>query len=94
MIKLLYSSNFSKNLKKLNKNLFDELQLNLKKIINEPNIGSLKKGDLSNLRVLKFKFNNLQYLICYEVIDDENIKVIYFGVHENFYQNLKNYLKN
>ncbi|MFM8212550.1 MAG: type II toxin-antitoxin system RelE/ParE family toxin [Actinomycetes bacterium] len=93
-MKLLYSSNFSKNLKKLNKNLFDELQLNLKKIINEPNIGSLKKGDLSNLRVLKFKFNNLQYLICYEVIDDENIKVIYFGVHENFYQNLKNYLKN
>lgn len=85
-MKLLYSSNFSKNLKKLNKNLFDELQLNLKKIINEPNIGSLKKGDLSNLRVLKFKFNNLQYLICYEVI--------YFGVHENFYQNLKNYLKN
>jgi len=93
-MKLLYSSNFSKNLKKLNKNLFDELQLNLKKIINETNIGSLKKGDLSNLRVLKFKFNNLQYLICYEVIDDENIKVIYFGVHENFYQNLKNYLKN
>lgn len=93
-MKLLYSSNFSKNLKNLNKNLFDELQLNLKKIINEPNIGSLKKGDLSNLRVLKFKFNNLQYLICYEVIDDENIKVIYFGVHENFYQNLKNYLKN
>jgi mRNA-degrading endonuclease RelE of RelBE toxin-antitoxin system len=93
-MKLLYSSNFSKNLKKLNKNLFDELQLNLKKIINEPNIGSLKKGGLSNLRVLKFKFNNLQYLICYEVIDDENIKVIYFGVHENFYQNLKNYLKN
>jgi mRNA-degrading endonuclease RelE of RelBE toxin-antitoxin system len=93
-MKLLYSSNFSKNLKKLNKNLFDELQLNLKKIINEPNIGSLKKGDLSNLRVLKFKFHNLQYLICYEVIDDENIKVIYFGVHENFYQNLKNYLKN
>lgn len=93
-MKLLYSSNFSKNLKKLNKNLFDELQLNLKKIINEPNIGSLKKGDLSNLRVLKFKFNNLQYLICYEVIDDENIKIIYFGVHENFYQNLKNYLKN
>jgi len=93
-MKLLYSSNFSKNLKKLNKNLFDELQLNLKKIINEPNIGSLKKGDLSNLRVLKFKFNNLQYLICYEVIDDDNIKVIYFGVHENFYQNLKNYLKN
>ena len=42
-MKLLYSSNFSKNLKKLNKNLFDELQLNLKKIINEPNIGSLKK---------------------------------------------------
>jgi mRNA-degrading endonuclease RelE of RelBE toxin-antitoxin system len=93
-MKLLYTSNFSKNLKKLSKNLFDELQLNLKKIINEPNIGSLKKGDLSNLRVLKFKFNNLQYLICYEVIDDENIKVIYFGVHENFYQNLKNYLKN
>ena len=93
-MKLLYSSNFSKNLKKLNKNLFDELQLNLKKIINEPNIGSLKKGDLSNLRVFKFKYNNLQYLICYEVIDDENIKVIYFGVHENFYQNLKNYLKN
>ena len=93
-MKIFYSSNFSKSIKKLNKNLLNELNLNLIKISNNPEIGTLKKGDLANLRVLKFRFENLQYLICYEIMDNESIQIIYFGVHENFYQNLKNYLKN
>jgi mRNA-degrading endonuclease RelE of RelBE toxin-antitoxin system len=48
-MKIFYSSNFSKSLKKLNKNLLNELNLNLIKISNNPEIGTLKKGDLASI---------------------------------------------
>lgn len=70
-----------------------EIDNQIKKIIENPNIGELKKGDLKGINVLKFKFNNQLYLLSYEVKD--GILCLYtIGSHENFYKRLKIYLGN
>ncbi|MGC9520198.1 MAG: type II toxin-antitoxin system RelE/ParE family toxin, partial [Desulfuromonadaceae bacterium] len=64
-----------------------------------PDIGELKTGDLSGIRVYKFRFNRQQYLIAYRVPsqpDEVEFLIIDFyqvGTHENFYDSLKRYLK-
>lgn len=70
----------------------DEVQL----ICENPEIGESKKGDLSTIRVHKFKFNHQEYLIAYSVNDGIQILMIDFykvGTHENFYTELKKYLQ-
>lgn len=57
-------------------------------IVNDPNIGEEKKGDLSGVYVYKFKINLQQMLLAYEW-DDENSILLALGVHENFYRDLK-----
>ena len=57
-------------------------------IVNYPNIGEEKKGDLSGVYVYKFKINLQQMLLAYEW-DDENSILLALGVHENFYRDLK-----
>ena len=91
-MKIYYSAKFSKSLKKVNFDLLEQIESNLKIITQNPDIGQLKKGDLKNLRVHKFRFQNEQYLICYTLLKNDAIQIIYFGVHENFYRNVKNYL--
>ena len=51
-------------------------------------------GDLRGVRVHKFGFLGQRYLLAYFV--DESEEAIYFlavGGHENFYRDLKKYLK-
>ena len=70
----------------------DEVEL----ILENPQIGELKKGDLSDIRVHKFKFNRQEYLVAYSVNDTIHILMVDFykiGTHENFYRELKKYLK-
>lgn len=68
-------------------------------ICQNPTIGELKTGDLSGFNVHKFKFNRQEYLIAYalEIGITKQILAIDFykiGTHENFYSELKKYLKN
>jgi hypothetical protein len=61
-------------------------------------IGELKVGDLAGIRVHKFRFNKQEYLIAYFVDEDRalqfiNIDFYKIGVHENFYEELKNYIR-
>ncbi len=59
-----------------------------------PSIGEEKVGDLEGIRVYKFKLFDQQILLAYQV--DENKKEVIFaaaGGHENFYRDLKQYLK-
>jgi len=65
-----------------------------------PEIGEQKKGDLSSIRVYKFKYQRQEYLIAYRYtpdspLDSLEIVLIDFykiGTHENFYTELKKYL--
>jgi len=66
----------------------------IRKIIDDPVIGELKKGALYNVRVYKFKIRNQLYLLAYE--QDSVKKIIYLyalATHENFYSALQRYLK-
>lgn len=60
----------------------------------DPSIGEEKRGDLKGIRVYKFKVLDQQVLLAYQVNKDKK-KVIFVacGGHENFYRDLKEYLK-
>ena len=64
------------------------------KIAINPSIGEQKTGGLKGIRVYKFKPFDQEILLAYEV-DKNNKEVIFVAVggHENFYKDLKQYLK-
>lgn len=65
----------------------------VRRIAEDPSIGEEKKGDLREIFVYKFKLKAKQYLLAYRKLDD-NLELISIGPHENYYRNLKQYLKN
>ena len=68
------------------------IQDEVDRIIAGPNRGEDKKGDLTGYRVHKFRFNQQEYLVAYEVAG-EKLLFVMIGTHENFYRDLKNYLR-
>ena len=62
----------------------------VKEIYSTPLIGEMKKGDLAGVRVYKFKYQQQQMLLAYSVsLDETQLVLIGYGVHENFYRDLK-----
>lgn len=60
----------------------------------DPSIGEEKKGNLKGIRVYKFKVLDEQILLAYQVNKDKReIVFVACGGHENFYRDLKEYLK-
>ena len=64
----------------------------IEKILEYPEVGETKKGDLREFRVHKFAFKKQKLLIAYQVLVNE-ILFYMVGSHENFYRNLKKYVK-
>lgn len=88
------SPKFNRTAKKFPSKLKAELDAQVKILSKNPEIGSLKRGDLAGIRVHKFGFFGRLYLLAYEVSDvDEIIYIHALGGHENFYKDLKQYLK-
>ena len=92
VIQVLQTPLFTRQKKKLAKNQIKELDKAIKGIVKNPKIGEEKKGNLSSIRVHKFKMVNQLYLLAYEFDRDSRI-LIALGVHENFYRNVKRHLK-
>jgi mRNA interferase RelE/StbE len=61
-------------------------------ILENPNIGDEKKGDLSEVYVHKFKIKTILYLLAYRFYEDR-LEMIMIGPHQNYHRDLKNYLK-
>jgi mRNA-degrading endonuclease YafQ of YafQ-DinJ toxin-antitoxin module len=62
----------------------------VKSIMVEPFKGEAKKGDLSGIQVIKFKHLKQQMLLAYSVsLDGTQLVLMGYGVHENFYRDLK-----
>lgn len=74
-----------KKLKKQEKKGLDDAVLD---ILNDPSVGEDKVGDLSGVFVHKFKINKQLTLLSYSY-DEEEINLLAFGSHENFYRDLK-----
>jgi mRNA-degrading endonuclease RelE of RelBE toxin-antitoxin system len=60
----------------------------IKAIIQNPEIGDEKRGDLSGIYIYKFKIHHQEFLLAYEW-DSMQRLLLALGVHENFYRDLK-----
>ena len=91
-MKIYQSRSFEKKIKRLLKKEKNILDQEIKKIIENPFIGEEKKGDLKGVFIYKFKIKTIQYLLSYRMINDD-LELIMIGPHENYYRDLKSYLK-
>jgi len=92
-MKVIQSPSFAKRIKKFKKSQKEQLDNQIRLIIENPHEGEEKKGDLKGIFVQKFKIDNLQYLLAYRFKKDL-LELIMIGPHENYYRDLKSYLKN
>lgn len=89
----IYQSNlFASKIKRLHKNQKLILDKEILKIADNPKIGNEKKGDLEGIFVYKFKIKHQQYLLSYRK-KGRDLELITIGSHENYYRDLKTYLK-
>ena len=91
-MKILQSRSFEQKVKKFGKQEKKVLDKQILKIAENPSTGIEKKGDLSGVYVHKFKIRSIQYLLSYRLLRDD-LELIMIGPHENYYRDLKNYLK-
>ncbi|MGB5422528.1 MAG: type II toxin-antitoxin system RelE/ParE family toxin [Desulfobacterales bacterium] len=91
-MKILQSRSFERKVKKFTKREKNKLDEQIRKIMDNPFIGSEKKGDLRGVYVHKFKLQAVQYLMAYRFVG-EDFELVMIGPHENYYRDLKGYLK-
>lgn len=89
---IIQSPLFLKKKKRLHKSEIKALDDAIRKIIEAPEIGQLKVGDLRGVRIYKYRNKETWALLAYEVSDD-TLYLYTFGSHENFYRALKKYLQ-
>lgn len=92
-MRIYQSRSFEKKVKKFNQKEKDDLDNEIKKIAQNPSIGIEKKGDLRGVFIHKFIIKTTLYLLSYRIVAD-GLELIMIGVHENYYRDLKSYLKN
>jgi mRNA interferase RelE/StbE len=91
-MKIIQSRSFERKVKKFTKREKKNLDEKIQKIVDNPSIGSEKKGELRGVFVHKFKIQTSQYLLAYRFLG-ENLELIMIGPHENYYRDLKSYLR-
>lgn len=89
-MKILITGTFKRAEKKLHHNQTIILEEAIKKIESKPIIGEVKIGDLAGVRVYKFHMLHQLVLLAYSYNELQNeITLLSFASHENFYKNLK-----
>jgi mRNA-degrading endonuclease RelE of RelBE toxin-antitoxin system len=91
-MKIYQSRSFEKKTKRMYKREKEILDQEISNIANNPSIGDEKKGDLKGIFVHKFKIKTAEYLLAYRMVG-QDLELIMIGHHENYYRNLKHYLK-
>ena len=87
---VLQTPSFKKAVKKLKPKQKKYLDTVIKELMVKPALGEQKKGDLSFLRVHKFKMNKQLTLLGYSFNDGTLIlELMALGSHENFYRDIK-----
>jgi len=88
---VIQSPLFAKQKKKQAKKQRARLDEAVQAVMENPALGRAKSGNLQGIRIYKYKFDNNQILLAYEIINT----VIYlytFGSHQNFYREQSKYL--
>ncbi|MBO8161876.1 MAG: type II toxin-antitoxin system RelE/ParE family toxin [Thermosipho sp. (in: Bacteria)] len=97
MYKLIFLPPATRYLKKLKeKPLKAAFQKAIDEILKDPYMGEPKTGDLSGIFCYDIYYNKTNYELAYTIVEDGNstIVVILAGTRENFYEELKRYMKN
>jgi mRNA interferase RelE/StbE len=89
-MRVLTTPRFDRAVKKLHIEEKKALDQAVRSVMAAPASGELKKGDLVNVRVHKYRFNKEQMLLAYAAnLDEQVIILMGYGTHENFYRDLK-----
>lgn len=89
-LSVIQSHSFKKAVKKLHKNQKADLDDAVRAIIDNPDLGVQKVGDLSSIRVYKFKMLKQLTLLAYQIDDGQLVlTLLMIGTHENFYRDVK-----
>ena len=91
-MKIYQSKLFEKKVKKMSKAEKESLDREVRNIAENPNVGEEKKGDLKGVFVHKFKLKTNLYLLAYRECGAD-LELVMIGSHENYYRDLKIYLK-
>jgi len=93
-IDVYLSRRFEKKLGSLNQQERDTVDEQIELIIDTPELGEQKKGDLAYLCVHKFRMSNQQYLLGYSWVEQKlELYMLSLGSHENFYDDQKKHRK-
>ena len=97
MLPIIYTPNAEKYFRKLKDRKLKEHYLEAINLIrSNPLIGQVKSGDLKGIFCYDIYHNRTNYEIAYKITqmdDGKLILVIMAGTRENFYQEIKKYLK-
>ena len=89
-IEVYEARTFTKALTRLNDAQRDRVDDEIEKIIEDPEIGERKRGDLAHIRIHKFKMDANEVLLGYSWREEKLvIYLLYLGPHENFYRDAK-----
>ncbi len=91
-MKIYQSRIFENKMKKLSNPEKEILDKEIEKIVDNFSLGEEKKGDLRGVFIHKFKIKATQYLLSYK-INNKALELIMLGQHENYYRDLKSYIK-
>ena len=94
-----YKKPFIQLVKKVNRPLQLAIEDAVKVVCANPKLGEGKSGDLLGIYVYKFRFNRQEYLMAYSYEELEGVTTLAWidfyraGSHENFYLDLKRFLR-
>ena len=88
-MRVLVTPTFERTVKKLRAQQKEILDEAVRDIIADPEIGDTKVGDLAGIQVYKFHMSKMLTLLAYRVLDENTLKLLMVGPHENFYRTLK-----
>lgn len=88
-MRILVTPTFARRVKKLHHEQKAVLDEAVRVIASRPETGETKVGDLAGVQVYKFRMGDLLCLLAYRVLDENTLKLLMVGPHENFYRDLK-----
>jgi mRNA-degrading endonuclease RelE of RelBE toxin-antitoxin system len=88
-MRILVTPTFHRTVKKLQQPQKTVLDEAVRTIASQPEVGEIKVGDLAGVQVFKFRMGDLQCLLAYRLLDENTLKLLMVGPHENFYRDLK-----
>lgn len=87
-IRILQMPPFKRRYKKLHANQKAAVDAAIRALVQNPELGEHKRGDLAGVYVYKFDCVGQEMLLAYEW--DPTLRLLLaLGVHENFYRDLK-----